>query len=88
MPSLHRDTLNSHRAASPLIRVVEREERWERPLTTSRMFYLITEEELRQIILSPVWCSKLQLRIGVQPALDKMNFVGLDLMLLSIRCHM
>ncbi|GFW23966.1 uncharacterized protein TNCV_4950121 [Trichonephila clavipes] len=29
MPARHGVTLNSHRAASPLVRLVEREERWE-----------------------------------------------------------
>ncbi|GFV41978.1 uncharacterized protein TNCV_2751591 [Trichonephila clavipes] len=31
VPSLHGGTLNSRRAASPLVRLVEREERWEAP---------------------------------------------------------
>ncbi|GFV42990.1 uncharacterized protein TNCV_2661851 [Trichonephila clavipes] len=31
VPSLHGSTLNSHRAASPLVRLVEVEERWEIP---------------------------------------------------------
>ncbi|GFT92894.1 uncharacterized protein TNCV_740541 [Trichonephila clavipes] len=30
-PSQHGDTLNSRRAASPLVRLVEGEERWEAP---------------------------------------------------------
>ncbi|GFX53864.1 cullin-4A [Trichonephila clavipes] len=31
LPSRHGDTLNSRRAASPLVRLVEEEERWEAP---------------------------------------------------------
>ncbi|GFW24102.1 uncharacterized protein TNCV_4951461 [Trichonephila clavipes] len=31
VPLRHEDTLNSRRAASPLVRLVEREERWEAP---------------------------------------------------------
>ncbi|GFX37641.1 uncharacterized protein TNCV_3201641 [Trichonephila clavipes] len=31
VPSRHGGTLNSHRATSPLVRLVEREERWEDP---------------------------------------------------------
>ncbi|GFW37067.1 uncharacterized protein TNCV_5019651 [Trichonephila clavipes] len=31
VPSRHGGTLNSHRAASPLVRLVEGEERWEEP---------------------------------------------------------
>ncbi|GFY07683.1 uncharacterized protein TNCV_4095531 [Trichonephila clavipes] len=31
VPSQHGGTLNSHRAPSPLVRLVEREEKWEAP---------------------------------------------------------
>ncbi|GFW26643.1 uncharacterized protein TNCV_2850331 [Trichonephila clavipes] len=31
VPSRHGGTLNSHRAASPLVRLMEEEERWEAP---------------------------------------------------------
>ncbi|GFT12809.1 hypothetical protein TNCV_5095431 [Trichonephila clavipes] len=34
MPSRHGGTLNSSRAASPLVRLVEREKRWEVPAPT------------------------------------------------------
>ncbi|GFU73113.1 uncharacterized protein TNCV_1354041 [Trichonephila clavipes] len=64
VPSRHGGTLNSRRAASPLVRLVEGEERG-RPLTTLRVFSLKIGVKPSQIILSPEWCSKLRLTTGV-----------------------
>ncbi|GFV87450.1 uncharacterized protein TNCV_4034221 [Trichonephila clavipes] len=52
VPSRHWGTLNSHRAASPLVRLVEGEERWE-AFDHHRMFSLKIELEPSQIVLSP-----------------------------------
>ncbi|GFT86516.1 hypothetical protein TNCV_725571 [Trichonephila clavipes] len=56
----HGDTLNSRRAASLLVRLVEGEERWE-ALTTPKVFSLKIEVESSQIALYHAWCSKLWL---------------------------
>ncbi|GFX11657.1 hypothetical protein TNCV_4361891 [Trichonephila clavipes] len=58
-------TLNSRRAASPLVTLVEGEERWE-ALTTLRVFSLKTGVEPSKIVLSPALCSKLRLTTGVK----------------------
>ncbi|GFU46660.1 hypothetical protein TNCV_1546681 [Trichonephila clavipes] len=60
------DSLNNSRAASPLVRLLEEEERG-RPLVP-RVFSIKVGVELSQIIMSPEWCSKLRLTTGVQPA--------------------
>ncbi|GFV97176.1 uncharacterized protein TNCV_3527611 [Trichonephila clavipes] len=57
-------TLNSRLAASPLVWLVEREKRWEasdHPQSVLPLNWGGTE----QIVLSPVWCSKLRLTTGV-----------------------
>ncbi|GFW38063.1 hypothetical protein TNCV_835031 [Trichonephila clavipes] len=66
-------TVNNHRAASPLVRLVEAEER---SLTTSRVFSLKIGVKPSQIVLSPVWCSKLRLTTGVHIAFCRDDFVG------------
>ncbi|GFU80329.1 hypothetical protein TNCV_3521041 [Trichonephila clavipes] len=75
VPLRHGSTLNSRRASSPLVRLVEGEEKWE-TLTTSRVFSLKIE---KPNVFSPVWRSKLRRTTGVHLALAGMNFVGLDL---------
>ncbi|GFY01326.1 hypothetical protein TNCV_5077921 [Trichonephila clavipes] len=62
MPSRHGDTLNSRGATSPLVRLVEGEERWLALTSTS----LKIGVEPSKIALSPVWCLKLRLMTGEQ----------------------
>ncbi|GFU08974.1 HTH_48 domain-containing protein [Trichonephila clavipes] len=57
--------LNSCRAASPLVRLVEGKERWEAP-TIPRVCSLETGVEPSKIILLPAWGSKLRLTTGVK----------------------
>ncbi|GFW62845.1 uncharacterized protein TNCV_4451941 [Trichonephila clavipes] len=64
VPLRHGCTLNSRRAASPLVWLVEEEERWEAP-DHPQVSSLKIGVEMSQIVLSPVWCSKLRLTIGV-----------------------
>ncbi|GFW48339.1 hypothetical protein TNCV_1109021 [Trichonephila clavipes] len=52
MPLWHGGTLNSRQAASPLVRLVKEEERWEAP-DLPRVFSLKIEVEPGQIILPP-----------------------------------
>ncbi|GFU08662.1 hypothetical protein TNCV_1995071 [Trichonephila clavipes] len=68
MPLWHGSTLINHRAASPLVRLVEGEKRWDAS-DHPRVFSLKTEVEPSQIVISPVWYSKLRLTTGVQLAL-------------------
>ncbi|GFW76922.1 uncharacterized protein TNCV_2030271 [Trichonephila clavipes] len=53
VPLWHGGTLNSHRAATPLVRLVEGEESWE-ACDNLRMFSLKIGVELSQIVSSPV----------------------------------
>ncbi|GFX09324.1 hypothetical protein TNCV_1887371 [Trichonephila clavipes] len=69
------DTLNSRRAASPVLRLVEREEMWEVPDSSSVCFLKIGVEP-SQIVLPPAWCSKLPLTTYVQLALSRDEFHG------------
>ncbi|GFT25063.1 hypothetical protein TNCV_179751 [Trichonephila clavipes] len=78
VPLRHGDTLNSPRAASPLMRLVNGEERWEAP-DPPRVFSFKIGVGPSQITLLPVWCSRLRLTTGVHLILATMNFVGLDL---------
>ncbi|GFU86294.1 hypothetical protein TNCV_369501 [Trichonephila clavipes] len=55
VPARHGGTLNSHRAASLLVRFVEGETRWEAS-DHPRVFSLEIGVEWSQIVLSPVWC--------------------------------
>ncbi|GFW96687.1 transposon Tf2-9 polyprotein [Trichonephila clavipes] len=64
MPSRHGGTINSRRPVSPLVMLVEDAERWEVP-DHPQVSSLKTEVETSQIVLSPVWCSKLRLTTGV-----------------------
>ncbi|GFW61358.1 hypothetical protein TNCV_4136761 [Trichonephila clavipes] len=64
VPSRQGGTLNSCRAASLLVRLGEEEERWEAP-DHPQISSLKIGVERSQIVLSPVWCSKLQLTTGV-----------------------
>ncbi|GFS52759.1 hypothetical protein TNCV_2995591 [Trichonephila clavipes] len=52
VPSRHEGTLNSRRDASPLVRLVEGEERWEAP-DHPRVFSLKLEMERNKIVQSP-----------------------------------
>ncbi|GFY08251.1 hypothetical protein TNCV_1356591 [Trichonephila clavipes] len=66
MPLRNGGTLNSHRAASPLVRLVEGEERWEVP-DHLRMFSLEIGVGPGQIVLSPestAWCNIERLEFG------------------------
>ncbi|GFX81104.1 uncharacterized protein TNCV_1910971 [Trichonephila clavipes] len=76
--SSHWSTLHSHRAASPLVRLVEGEERWEAP-DHPRVFSLKIGVKASLFVLSPVWCSKLRITTGITQQFAVMNFVGLDL---------
>ncbi|GFX53268.1 uncharacterized protein TNCV_362621 [Trichonephila clavipes] len=60
VPLRHGGSLNSRRAASPLVWLVEGEERWEAP-DYFQVSSLKIGVETSQIVLSPVWCSKLRL---------------------------
>ncbi|GFV86590.1 hypothetical protein TNCV_4184451 [Trichonephila clavipes] len=73
VPLRHGCTINSRRAASHFVRLVDGEESWEAP-TTSRAFSLKIGEELSQIVLSPVWCSKLRIKKGLHQALCRDEF--------------
>ncbi|GFX15175.1 hypothetical protein TNCV_2708801 [Trichonephila clavipes] len=53
-------TLNSRRASSPLVWLVEEVERWEAP-DHPQVSSLKIGVQTSQIVLSPVWCSKLPL---------------------------
>ncbi|GFX49079.1 uncharacterized protein TNCV_786351 [Trichonephila clavipes] len=64
VPLRHEDTLNNHRAASPLVWLVGGVERWEAP-DHSQVSSLKIGVETSQIVLSPVWSSKLRITTGV-----------------------
>ncbi|GFW70326.1 uncharacterized protein TNCV_5131521 [Trichonephila clavipes] len=64
VPSQHEGTLNSRRAVSPLVWLVEGEERWKAP-DHPWVSSLKIGVETSQIVLSPVWCSKLRITTGV-----------------------
>ncbi|GFU49043.1 hypothetical protein TNCV_2333301 [Trichonephila clavipes] len=83
VPSRHGDTQNSCRAASPLVRLVEEQERWVVPHYLQVVFPQNWGGGLSQIALSPIWCSKAtpNSRRKCNP-FAAMNSVGLDLMLL------
>ncbi|GFU18194.1 hypothetical protein TNCV_2033441 [Trichonephila clavipes] len=85
VPLRHGGTLNSRRAASPLVRLVEEEERLN--LAIPRGFFLKSEMEPSEIVFSPVWCSKLRLTTEYNYPLATMNFVDFGLILLSIKWH-
>ncbi|GFX90019.1 uncharacterized protein TNCV_887171 [Trichonephila clavipes] len=78
VPLRHEGTLNSRRAASPLVWLGKRVERWESP-DHPQVSSLKIGVETSQIILSPVLCSKLQQTTGVTYPFAMMNFMGLDL---------
>ncbi|GFT06366.1 uncharacterized protein TNCV_1145561 [Trichonephila clavipes] len=64
VPSRHGCTLNSRRDTSPLVRLVEGEERWE-DQTTLLVFSLKIGVKPSYVVLSPIWCSNLRLTTGV-----------------------
>ncbi|GFU15395.1 hypothetical protein TNCV_1045941 [Trichonephila clavipes] len=59
VPLQHEGTLNSRRTASPLVRLVQGEARWEflDPQGVLPLNWIGTE---KKIILPPVWCSRLR----------------------------
>ncbi|GFX49160.1 hypothetical protein TNCV_5041541 [Trichonephila clavipes] len=65
--SLHGGTLNSRRAASPLVRLVAGDEMWG-PLTLPWGVPFKIGVEPSLIVLSPVWCSRLRPTTGVHLA--------------------
>ncbi|GFY24403.1 hypothetical protein TNCV_1014511 [Trichonephila clavipes] len=65
LPSRLESTINSRRAASPFVRLVEGKRSW-KPLTTPRVFSLKIVTKPSRIVLSPAWCSKLRLTTGVK----------------------
>ncbi|GFX84009.1 hypothetical protein TNCV_4858171 [Trichonephila clavipes] len=78
MPLRHEGILNSRRNVSPLVRLVEREGRWEAP---DLLHGVLPQNWERYWVkfgkLSPVWYLKLQLRTGVHLALCRAVFRGL-----------
>ncbi|GFT28732.1 uncharacterized protein TNCV_3584671 [Trichonephila clavipes] len=64
VPLRHGGTLNSRRAASPLVWLMEGVVRWEAP-DHPQVSSLKIGEETSQIVVSPVWRSKLRLTTGV-----------------------
>ncbi|GFS50828.1 uncharacterized protein TNCV_4847431 [Trichonephila clavipes] len=78
VPLGHGGALNSRRAASPLVWFVAGVERWE-AFDHPQVSSLKIGVETSQIVLSPVWCSKLRITTGVTLPFAMMNFVGLDL---------
>ncbi|GFV23558.1 uncharacterized protein TNCV_1906861 [Trichonephila clavipes] len=76
VPLRHGGTLNSRRAASPLVWLVEGEERWD-ALDHPQVSSLKIGVETSPIVLSPAWCSKLRLTTGVKIlALSRDEFRG------------
>ncbi|GFS61372.1 uncharacterized protein TNCV_3105551 [Trichonephila clavipes] len=76
--SWHGGALNSRRAASPLVRLVEGEERWKAPDPPLKVFSLKIGMDPSKIVLSPAWCLKLRLTTGVRIlALSRDEFRGL-----------
>ncbi|GFY05598.1 hypothetical protein TNCV_4402651 [Trichonephila clavipes] len=66
VPSWYGNTVSSCRVSSPLVRGWWKRKRSGRPLTTPRMFSLKIGVETSKIVLSPVWCLKLMLTIGIK----------------------
>ncbi|GFV81106.1 hypothetical protein TNCV_2270901 [Trichonephila clavipes] len=85
VPLRHGGTLNNRPTTSPLVRLVEREERWEAREHSSRVFSLKIGVKPSKSVMPPIWFSSLRLTAVVKiQRLAAMNFVGLDVMLLSI----
>ncbi|GFU29199.1 hypothetical protein TNCV_278131 [Trichonephila clavipes] len=63
VPLRYGGTLNSRRAASPLVWLMEEVEKWEAP-DHPKVCSLKIGVETSQIVLSHVWCSKLRLTTG------------------------
>ncbi|GFS77388.1 uncharacterized protein TNCV_4566211 [Trichonephila clavipes] len=61
----HGNTLNFRRAASPLVRLLEEEERLEASEHTQGVLPQNWDETQPQIVVSPAWCSKLRKTTGV-----------------------
>ncbi|GFW08201.1 hypothetical protein TNCV_956321 [Trichonephila clavipes] len=83
VPLQHRCTLNSCRAASPLVRLVEGKERWKASDPSQDW------DGIKPI--STVTCMMLKAtandRHTTTQSLATINFMGLDLILLSVRWH-
>ncbi|GFW31407.1 hypothetical protein TNCV_3416631 [Trichonephila clavipes] len=65
MPLQHGGTLNSRRAASPLMRLVEGEERWEAPDSLGCFPSKLGWNQAKKTVLSPIWCLRLRPKTGV-----------------------
>ncbi|GFU56208.1 hypothetical protein TNCV_712671 [Trichonephila clavipes] len=76
VPLRRRGYSKGRRAASSLVRLVEGVERWETPDHLQGPWSLKTGVEPSQVVLSPVWCSKLRITTGVPPALCHDEFRG------------
>ncbi|GFV92274.1 hypothetical protein TNCV_3951291 [Trichonephila clavipes] len=74
-PSWHGGTLNSRRVASPLVWLVEEEERV-RTLNPPLGYSFKSVMEPIQIVQSPIWCSKLRLSTSVYVVLSHDEFPG------------
>ncbi|GFW86007.1 uncharacterized protein TNCV_1968151 [Trichonephila clavipes] len=85
VPSRHGGTVNSRRAASPLLWLVEGEERWVSP-DHPQVSSLNIGVETSQIVLSPAWCSKLRKTTGVTQPFAMMN-LWTSIWHLPIRWH-
>ncbi|GFX16375.1 uncharacterized protein TNCV_32491 [Trichonephila clavipes] len=67
VPSRHGGTLNSRRATSPLVWLVEGEERWEAsdiPQSVLPLNWGGTEPNRTVTCMVLIWCSKLRLTTG------------------------
>ncbi|GFW60093.1 hypothetical protein TNCV_4893451 [Trichonephila clavipes] len=62
-------------ASGPLVGL-EEGKRGERPLITVRVFSLRIGVEPSEIVVSPLWCSKLSLKTGVHLGLCHIEFSG------------
>ncbi|GFU52713.1 uncharacterized protein TNCV_2454261 [Trichonephila clavipes] len=73
VPSRQGGTLNNRRAACPLFRLVEREEKWE---DSGHLQDVLPQNwvEPNLKLMSPAWSTALRLTIGVHPALCRDEF--------------
>ncbi|GFU18429.1 uncharacterized protein TNCV_1981061 [Trichonephila clavipes] len=69
VPLRHGGTLNSHRAASPLVWLMERKERWEVPDHPQGYLSLSFGVEPSKNVLSPAWCFRLTTGVNSSPCL-------------------
>ncbi|GFS81152.1 uncharacterized protein TNCV_1224021 [Trichonephila clavipes] len=67
-------TLNSHRTASPLMRLVEEEERWETPDHLQDILPQNRGGTEPNRVVSCIWCSNLRITTSVHVALCRDEF--------------